>query len=178
MNITVNVDSVDLTSVVGGKTVHYDEETGDYITEDQTLADLVSEQIVRRITKDDEWPHLRTRVTDIRDEEIRSRVAPAVEAVMAEPIRKTNTYGEATGASTTMRELILDEAKKYMEKPADQYSRNGGTVLQKWVREEVEKTIKTELAAVLADEKAKVVAAVRAQASTLIAEAVKRGLGG
>ena len=177
MNITVNVDSVDLTSVVGDVR-RYDEDSDSYHLEGQTLADLVVEKIAKRVQESDAYPGLKNRVAEIRVEEIRARVAAEVEAVMADPVRQTNHYGEPTGTTTTMRELILAEAKKFLSQPVDAYSRDKGTVLQAWLRQEVEKTIKTELAAVLADEKAKVVAAVRAQASTLIAEAVKRGLGG
>lgn len=176
MQITVNVDQVDLTSVVGDVR-RYDDDAEEYVTEGRTLGDLIAERVAKSIRESDAYPGLKKRVADIREEEIRARVAPDIEAAMAAPIRQTNRYGEPTGQATTMRELILEEARKFMERPVDQYSRDKGTVLQKWLRDAVEKTIKTELAEVLVDEKAKVVAAVRAKAADLIATAVKEGVG-
>jgi hypothetical protein len=76
-----------------------------------------------------------------------------------------------------MRELILAEVEKFMSAPADRHYRDKGTVLEKYVRDEVQTTLKKELADALAEEKAKVVAAVRASAADLIADAVKRGIG-
>ena len=176
MNINVSVDNIDLTSVVGDVR-QYDDDRDEYVTEGRTLGDLVAEKVAKSVRESDAYPGLKKRVADIREEEIRALVAPDIEAAMTEPIRKTNHYGKVTGQTTTMRELILDEAQKFMAKPADTYNRDRGTVLQKWVRDAVETTIKTELAEVLKDEKAKVVAAVRAKAADLIAQAVKEGIG-
>lgn len=175
MNIDVTVSNVDMASVVGTHRVH-DPEDG-YYQAPMTLGDAVAKEIAEDLKKDKDYPGLARRVKEIRDEEIRALIRPTIEAAIQAPIQKTNTYGEPTGQTTSLTELIVHEAQKYLTTPADQYNRDRGTVLQKMVREEIGAAFKRELAAVIADEKAKVVAAVQAQAAELIAEAVRQGVG-
>ena len=69
----------------------------------------------------------------------------------------------------------MAEAKKLFTERAD-YGR-GSTLAQRIVAEAIGSAFTRELAAAIADEKAKVVAAVRAKAAELIADAVKQGVG-
>lgn len=177
INVTVaDIDGIDLTTVVGERT-RYDHDLEESVSQDVTLGDEVAKRITARLTKDDEYPGLRKRFLDIRDEEIRKAIEPIVTEAISGEIHKTNTYGEPTGQTTTIRELIMAEAKAYVTKSADSYNRGGETVLQKWVREQIATAFAKELATVMAEEKAKVVAAVRTKAADLIAEAVKQGIG-
>lgn len=176
VKLDINITDLDLTSVIGDVAV-WNEDAERYDTQGQTLGALVAEKLTKSIRESEAWPEIKKRVTAIRDDEIRACIVPQIEQAMTEPIRKTNNWGEPTGAATTMRELIVDEVKKFMSAPADRHYRDKGTVLEKYVRDEVQTTIKKELADVLADEKAKVVAAVRAKAAELIADAVKQGVG-
>lgn len=177
INVTVDaIDGIDLTTVIGERS-RYDHDLEESVPEDVTLGDEVARRITARLARDEEYPGLRKRFLSIRDEEIRKAVEPIVQSAIAEPITLTNTYGQPTGGTTTLTELIMAEAKSYISKSADSYNRSGETVLQKWVREQIAAAFAKELAAVLADEKAKVVAAVRAKAADLIAEAVKQGVG-
>lgn len=146
-------------------------------TEDEvTLADVIADRAVRTLVYEDQRD-LRRRITEIRDEEIREAVKPTVLGAIDVAIQETNRWGEPTGEPTSLRELILKEAKELLNRPVDNYHREKGTVLQSVVRDAVSKTLRAELDAVLKAEKEKVVAAVRAQAAELIAEAVKKGLG-
>lgn len=176
MEINVTVDNLTLESIIG-EVRTWNEDSERYETEGQTLGALLAEKLAKSVRESEAWPEAKKRVAVIREEEIRARIVPQIEQAMTEPIRKTNTWGEPTGQAMTMRELILDEVKKFMSEPADRHYREKGTVLEKYVRDTVQSTIKTELAEVLAEEKAKVVAAVRAKAADLIAEAVKQGIG-
>jgi len=180
MNINVNVtvdgqDGIDLTTEV--QTVRrYDGELDDYVETPVTLGEIVARRISADLTKDDSYPGLRKRFLELRDEEIREQVKPLVTEALTGPIQKTNTYGEPTGQTTSMRELVMAEAKKIVSKPTDSYGR-GETFLQKLVREEISRAFIGELNKVMAAEKEKVVVAVRAKAAELIAEAVKQGVG-
>lgn len=49
--------------------------------------------------------------------------------------------------------------------------------VQKLVREQVEKALRAELSEVIADEKAKIVAAVRGRAADIMARAITEGIG-
>jgi hypothetical protein len=167
INVTVDgIEAVDLnTPVVNTES-----------SEPLTLADVIADRAVRTLAYED-IRDLRRRISDIRDEQIRAIVLPTVTEAIEAGIQKTDQWGSPVGQPTTLRDLVLKEAKELISRPADSYDRKKGTVLEKVVREAVDRTIRAELSAVLAEEKAKVVAAVQAQAAELIAEAVKKGLG-
>jgi hypothetical protein len=179
MEITVKVDTtgIDLTTVIGERS-RYDHDIEEGVSEDVTLGDEVAKRITAKLTKDEEYPGLRKRFLAIRDEEIRKALEPVIVAAISGPIQKTNNYGEPSGGTTTLRELIMDEAQRLATaKVSDGYRSSSETVLAKFVREQIAAAFTKELAAVVAEEKAKVVAAVRAKAADLIAEAVKQGVG-
>lgn len=177
MNIIVNVDNVSLDSVIG-EHARYDED-GDYIgTSGKTLADLVAATIATELKKTNEFTTAKKRIFEIRDSEIRERARELVAAAIEQPMRRTDGYGNPVGDPTTLAEVIVAQAHDYLTKRVDDgYRSNGETVLQKACREAVVKAIGAELSEVIAEEKAKVVAAVRAKAAELIAEAVKQGIG-
>lgn len=173
MNINVDVTDISLDSQVGTHRV-YDGEGG-YDSAPLTLGEAVADRIAERLTKDDRYPTLRDEVLQLRKEEVLRRLEPIVTEAINRPVQRTNTFGDVVGGPTSLTDLIVKEARDYLSK-SDGYS-NRETVLQKTVREAVDKAIKKELAAVVAEEKEKVVAAVRAKAAELIAEAVKQGVG-
>jgi hypothetical protein len=175
-NVTVEgLDAIALGTVVN--TTAYYNADDERVEAGRTLGDVIAEQVTARLTKDTAWPDLRARYTEFRDEEIRKAIGPLIQAAIAKPIQQTNAYGSPVGESTTLTELIVKEATAFLTRSADNYNRGGETVLQKWVREQVEKALVKELAEVMAAEKAKVVAAVRGKAAELIADAVRQGLG-
>ena len=171
MNITVNVDEVSLDTVVA-EIVAFDEDGDPYPNGERTVADLVAAQIMARLLKDDGYRQLATRVQEIRAEEIRAAVRPLIEEALRRPIRKTNTYGEATGAETTLTEVIIDEAQKAITKPLDSYNRDKGTFLSKTVADEVKKALSAEIA----DAVKKAREQVSAEIGQHVAAAVQAGL--
>lgn len=167
MNIDIKIDEVTLATVVDD-ILGFDEETGEpYQTGQRTIADLVAKQLVDAARREtNRYQGLLTRVTDIRDELIRDLVRPEIEAAIAAPVKLTNTYGEATGKETTLRELIVDQARKALNAPVDGGGyRNSQTFVQKVVAEQVQK--------VLADEITQAVKAARDEVATGIGDAVK-----
>ncbi len=177
INVTVEgIDGIDMKTVIG-ETRAWDDEHDAYRTKELTIGEVVAARVTAELTKDESYPGLRKQFLAIRDEEIREAVKPIVEQVILAPVQRTNEYGEATGETTTLRALVVAETKKVLALKADSYGRGSETVLQKFVRDEISAAFKKELAEVLAEEKAKVVAAVRAKAADLIADAVKQGIG-
>lgn len=169
MNLEVNVTDVDLSAVV-----REDTEYGPAVK----LGDLVIAELVQRYMRTEDWPTLRKRVTEIRDEEIRAQVTPMITEAVARPVQKTNTYGEPIGEATSLREVVIDEARKILQgTKGDSYNRKEGLGRQ-LIREMVEKELRTELTEVIKEERQKVVNAVRAQAAELITEAVTKGVTG
>lgn len=182
INVNVTVDGADgigLNTEIR-ETQTWDDESEEYVKNPVTLGDAVAGKLTAMLVKDERYASLRKRFLEIREEEIRRAVQPIVIDAINAPVQKTNTFGEATGGTTTVRELIVAEAKKIAERPFDTSynSRSGNeTALGKFVREQIAAAFTKELAAVVAAEKAKVVAAVRAKAADLIADAVKQGVG-
>lgn len=175
INVTVDgVDGIDLATVVGTRS-RYDHDIEETVSEDLTLGDEVAKRITKLLTKDDAWDGLRKRFLAIRDEEIRAAIKPIVEEAVIGAIELTNGYGERSGQTTTIRELVMAEAKKQFTERSD-YGR-GSTLAQRIVTEQTNQAFARELLAEITEEKAKVVAAVRAKAADLIATAVKEGVG-
>src|SRR6185312_4491446 len=143
MDIKVIVESIDLGDYIDG---HRDDE-GDYIP-GGTLADNIAHQLVEKFSRSDLYDGFRDRVQRIRDEEIRAQLAPAIAEALANPIRRTNSYGEQTGPDTTLREVIVDEARKWMNTKQEQRygERSITTNLQAMIRTAVEDAFKTEIA--------------------------------
>lgn len=177
INVTVEgVEPIDMATPIETRT-RYDAD-GDREEYDVTIGHLVAGKVFAELKKDERWGGIKGRFLEIRDEEIRKAVEPIVAEAIAGPVQQTNLYGEPTGKTTSIRELIVAEASKLLTKSADNYNRGQGeTVLQKFVREQIAVAFTKELAAVVAKEKEKVVAAVRAKAADLIADAVKQGVG-
>lgn len=177
MQITVNVTDVDIASVIG-EYREYDDE-GDYVSKGtETIGHLVASKLAAEAMKDDSFKSLKARVADLRNEEIRAQLKPIVEAAISAPIQRTNEYGHPMGQPTTLHEVIVKEVHAYLTKSVDDgYNRTRITAAQKFVKDAVDQVVKKELAEAVAEEKTKVVAAVRAQAAQLIADAVKQGVG-
>jgi hypothetical protein len=106
VEISVNVKNVDLSSVIDGKARVYNPDSDEYDCAARTSGEAVSQHIAEDLKRDESYGALRKKVLDIRNEETHAQVAPIVAAAIEEPIRRTNTYGEATSGTTTLRELI------------------------------------------------------------------------
>lgn len=148
MNITVNVDEISLGTVVA-EILEYDNEDGETRPiGERTIGDIVAEKLLERLVNSDRgtgYQGLMTQVRDIRAEVIREAVRPQIEDAIAAPVQKTNSYGDAIGEPTTLRDLIVDEARKAVNQPADRYSSEKGTFLERAVRQAVQEALGTEI---------------------------------
>lgn len=170
MNITVQVDDISLATTVA-EIVAFDEDGNPYPSGERTVADLVADQIMARLLKDSGWRTLAEQVQAIREEEIRAAVRPQIEEALQRPIRKTNIYGEPTGAETTLTEVIVEEARKALNAPTDSYGRRE-TFLEKTVAAEVKKALSAEIT----DAVKKAREQVAAEIGSHVATAVQAGL--
>jgi len=169
--LNIAIENLTLDTVIG-HTYDGDREA----TVSLTLADAIVEAAARRLVGDRDWPDVTTRVRQIRDEEIRTRVAAEIEAALSGTFTATNQYGEAVGKQTTLREEIARVAQAAVKVDnRNSYSREG-TPFENVIRTEVNKALTAELTELVKHEKAKVVAAVQGKAGELIAQAVKDGL--
>ena len=144
-------------------------------------AALVVKRVVDTSEGDDARRELFRQVRAVRSEEIREAVKPTIAEALSAAIQKTNTYGEPVGEPTTLRELILDEARDILTKARpnqDGYGRRRqeSNVITELIKAEVEKAFATELRAEIKDEADRVRALVRAQAAEVLTEAMRRAI--
>jgi hypothetical protein len=174
MNITVKVDEVSLSTAVGN-ILKYDGEDGPYAAEARTVGHLVAEMIVDRLTQDGErWYELSRTVTEIKREVIREAVLPMVEQAITEPIQKTSAYGDPIGDPVTLREVIVDEARKVINsKDPNDYRGDKGTFLVRVVREEVSNALRAEIADAVKQAKALVAGEIGQQVAAAVTNAMK-----
>lgn len=173
MDIKVSVENIDLGDYIDG---HRDDE-GDYIP-GGTLADNIAHQLVEKFSRSDLYDGFRDRVQRIRDEEIRAQLAPAIAEALANPIRRTNSYGEQTGPDTTLREVIVDEARKWMDTRQEQRygDRSTTTNLQAMIRTAVEDAFKVELAEAVKEAREAIVTGLGTTVSEMVADTVRQAL--
>lgn len=182
INVTVDgLDGVDLTTVVGEEIAYYNPETEETEHKPRTLGDLVASKLADKLWGElsyEQRSDLHRQVREERIRLVRERLAPLVEEALNGEIQKTNHYGEPTGAKTTMRELVVAEVSRVINATGDRYSSSDkAPLITRVVTAEVNRALTTELSDAFKAEKAKVVAAVRAKAADLIADAVKQGVG-
>lgn len=176
MNIEVKVGEVDLSTVIGEHRV-YDADRDEYPAGPMTVADAIVIELVDRLVRTDSYTSLRARVSATRDEVIRELITPIIEEAIATPIQPTNGYGEPKGEPQTLTSLIMAEVRDYLKRETGDYQRRT-TVVAKFVKDATEKVVNTELAAVIVEEKTKAVEVVRGHVAEILAETMKKGLGG
>jgi hypothetical protein len=166
VNIEVNVSDISLDTMVN--------DVSDYREHGVTIADVVADKLVKRITSDgDTWTPFRDKITEIRDDEIRAAVRPLIAEALTRSLTLTNTYGEPSGKTTTLSEIIAAEARKQLTAKTDNsYRSDGQTVVQKLVADEVRKAF----ADVVAAEVTKARDLVSAEIGQMVATSVKAGL--
>lgn len=170
MDITVNVGDVDL------NTKFDDGYDSDGEHRSRTLGSAVAARIFTDVKREEHYGEFRRLVDTIRAEEIRKAVAEQVAETMAAPITHTNSYGEPVGKVTTLREMVVAEAHRFFTARTGDYNKPHHTDAERAVAAMVKDLMTKEIAGIIADEKAKVVAAVQSKAGSIIAEAVKAGL--
>ena len=171
MDIKVSVESIDLGDYIDG---HRDED-GDYVP-GGTLADAIVRQLVDKFSRTDTWKGIGERVQSIRDNEIRVQLAPVITEALNGPIARTNSYGEKTGQTTTLRELIAAEAKRYLSEPSDSYSRDKTSRLQAEVRKAVAAAFQDEIAAAVKEVRDAVSAELGTNVSEMVSAAMNQAL--
>lgn len=144
MKIEINIDELTVNSVIA-QTWERDEE-GEIVGERGVrLGDAIVDHLVKAIRNGDGWnDDLKSRIAKIRDEEIRIRVRDELEAALTIPIAATNQFGEKTGAPTTLRQMIFDQAAKALGRSGSRYE-SDKTLMEKIVSSEVEKALTAEV---------------------------------
>lgn len=189
MNLTapvqIVVDEKKLLTEIGW-TDYYQDRDGEYHEEGGkfdvrgNLAGLVAERLAKAM--DDE---MRAVVRETVAERATTRVAEIIDEVITGEIHQTNTWGERTGKTTTLREMIADQIKDQLTRKVnsrgetERYASNGSIPYVQYVAQEAARAaIKGELSEAAQEAveqvKAKVTGLVAEELGTKIVQAVSR----
>jgi hypothetical protein len=172
--------SITLDTVIGDTYRQTGED--DYATVPVTFADAIVERcadkLMAKIIHDETsgYDSLRKKVATRATELIDARIAPLVEDVVTKGWTKTNAYGEPTGHTTTIREIVVEQIGKHLiRRPNARFDSDKSTF---------DKVLDTTIASVLAKELAAEVTAakdvvrkqVAASASAVLSKAIIDGV--
>lgn len=169
-------------TVIGARPGHSD--PGDVPTYDPvSLGDAVVEEIAARLTKeikrDSREGRYLSAVQEARAaavEAVKTEAAAVVREALAEGVQLTDTWGQPQGPRVSLRDLILDEVRKYLaEKPPrpgyGDRERPGG--FAELLRTAVTDGLRKELADEIKAARAEVAAKVRERAAEILGDVVK-----
>lgn len=104
-------------------------------------------------------------------DQIHARVAEIVEHTITESTPMTNRFGEPTGKTATLRELIVDETQTFLSaRRDDRFAKQKG--IQLIVHEAVGRTFEAELKKEVEAAQAKVRKAIESKGAEFLADAV------
>ncbi|MGH3990891.1 MAG: hypothetical protein ACRDSN_00330 [Pseudonocardiaceae bacterium] len=164
MLVTITLDTT-----VG--TLYEDGEPAGTVSVGDLVIDKAADQLVGKVGED-----LRKAVLDQFRDEIVSQVAAVVADVIAKPVQLTNTWGEPTGKTTSVREHIAEEVERQLRPHNSNWAGRDKPLLQKLIEVAVVNALTTELSGAIREARDKVVGKVHDHAAELIAGAVKDGL--
>lgn len=136
-------------------------------------------QLFKAVTHDEQYPTLRKRVLEIRDEEIRERIREQIEEAWHKTLQPTDEFGHPTGEPTTLERLIREKADKSLQVRGK--DRRGSfsherSVMEDVLASEVERTVRKELEGELKQAKEQVMQAVRDEGADLLRKAVEQSV--
>lgn len=174
MNIEVKVEDITLATEVGGYTRRYNGEYDEWENDRSTLADVIADHAVTRLTREANWGHQIEQIREARKKAVDAAIAAEVERALSQPFQPTNTYGEAQGGPVTLRDLIAKGISDFFTvQKGDSYGPKRtsaqtviDTAVNTYVSKELNAAMKTEL------DKAK--AAIHEAAGALIARNIDK----
>lgn len=177
MKIDINIDELTVNSII--ETIMERNEDGEVVGRTEVaLGDAITDRLVTEIKKGPAWQgNILSRIQTIRDEEIRVAVRDELRAALTTPLHATNSFGERTGAPTTLRELIFKEAQKALGTTGSRYD-SDKSMIEKILAVEVPKALAAEVKPILDQAKADVRVAASKIAADLLAEVALKVSGG
>ena len=110
-------------------------------------------------------------------QQVKAKAVELVEEAVNAPIRKTNSWGEATGVETSLRQMLHDEVQSLLTKQSQGYgSRDSKTFIQTLVGSQASVMLEKEFQVALNEGKEQVLAAVKNRAAEVISESLRRAV--
>lgn len=135
------------------------------------IVDRVADQLVAKAIADEtRYRGLRGRVSDRLNAAIDARVGPMIEETFTKPIPLTNAYGESSGKTTTLTELVIEKVQSHMvRRTGRSYDQ---TAFDKALAQVTERVLTDELAAEIKAAKTEIRAAVHKVTGTALSAAI------
>lgn len=150
---------------------------GDLWLDEENVTQAILGIAAARLTdsiRENAGSELRARVRAITDDEIREAIRPVIEKAMPTLLQRTDSFGHPIGQPVSLADVIVETARKELGQPSDRYNREGGTVMQKILREEIQRALREELQKTLAQARSEVLAAVKDQGAQVLTETIAR----
>lgn len=142
--------------------------------DEQRLSEMVLGRVARMVeerTRKAVERQIKATVDEVIREVVQDKVAVAVEAILAEGWRKTDSYGSPQGPPMTLKDRVSE-----MLTARDRYS-NSLSYLDQTVAKEVDGVLRGELGQAIEDAKKKVRETLDSAVMTKLQQALKEGLG-
>lgn len=174
--------TLDIDSLVIGQRYAGGEDSGAPITFMEGVTEEVARLVFSTIKSgamSDRYQEMTRRAAEIRDEEIRQAVRPAVIEAIEASMQPTDSYGNPKCEAKTLHELIVEQARKAITaKDSDHYSRTKGlNIVEQFVAAEVKSALDKELKATLEQAKVDVLRAVQEQGAKVLSETIAKMAG-
>lgn len=140
------------------------------------IAGLAAERLLHREERE-ALIDLRRRYSAIADDEIRAHLRPLIREALEHVATPTDAFGnQRPGEAKTLHEVVVEMARKELtQKRGDSFrGRTATTLVEDFVKAEVEDVLGRELKEVVREAKVDVIAAVREKAAEVIAETIER----
>jgi hypothetical protein len=178
ITITLDLDAL----IIGQRYSGEDPDSGAPITFMEGVTEEVARLVFATIKADstsNRYQQLTRRASEIRDEEIREVIRPAIIEAIDATMQPTDAYGNPKCEAQTLHEIIVEQAKKAITaKDSDTYSRTKGlNIVEQFIAAEVRSTLDKELKAVMDQAKADVLAAVKEQGAKVLSETIAKMAG-
>lgn len=178
ITITLDLDALIIGQRYGGE----DPDSGGPITFMEGVTEEVARLVFSTIKSgamSDTYQRMTRRAVEIRDEEIREAIRPAVIEAIDATMQPTDAYGNPKCEAQTLHEIIVEQAKKAITaKDSDSYSRNKGlNIVEQFIASEVRSALDKELKATMEQAKADVLAAVKEQGAKVLSETIAKMAG-
>lgn len=163
-------------TVVGHRYVEHHSDHGDWSEEvPLTLAGMVVERVMEELRPMIQT-ELKQAIQKLVSEELKKqageRALTIIEEALHGDIQQFNSYGEPMRTTTTLKQLIADSAKEWMNGGRNSY---GGSPLQKMVTEAVGSAFRNEMKAEADKARATLRKEMSAAGAKLLAEAIEKG---
>lgn len=149
---------------------------GTTFASDAAVSEAIVQECARRLLQQyDLTDDVRRRMKQVTGEEIKAAVQPLIKAALDEGFQPTDSFGSPKGDPTTLRDMIVQEAKRDLgasKQPG--YHGSKQTLLEEIVGREVERAVREDLKQAMDDARKQVRAAVEKNGAEILAQTIER----